>query len=388
MSFLTGGGRQPLVGIMLAEVVVMSEEDRFEILISPENGDGVYTHTMKVVENPGDGLTLVPKEVPHIESALELLLDGHADMMAVSANWWFANRRRDLIPAVVLPRREPTMVLVSEDKPEYVPSKGIIVAQTELLKRQFIRARPDVVVELASDYENSPEDALERAGWLEDKRLNGEIDGYIIPRSLHATLPFRARRHTLGLQRDNPERFRFVPPPLDGFTIFIARLDFPAARFSNIIDAGAAITLRLELMLLENIPEDLRNKVGLIFEQRKVGAVLREAERSGDELFAKGIVSDKGKIKGTSRIDGIIEFLNSDGSTTACVEKIFPLEEAHSGSQSLLTEFNALLTVMTERPEQEKRIRIKRMIDEYTEDLKQSGRISEDRIGNSMMRDF
>ena len=366
----------------------MSEEDRFEILISPENGDGVYTHTMKVVENPGDGLTLVPKEVPHIESALELLLDGHADMMAVSANWWFANRRRDLIPAVVLPRREPTMVLVSEDKPEYVPSKGIIVAQTELLKRQFIRARPDVVVELASDYENSPEDALERAGWLEDKRLNGEIDGYIIPRSLHATLPFRARRHTLGLQRDNPERFRFVPPPLDGFTIFIARLDFPAARFSNIIDAGAAITLRLELMLLENIPEDLRNKVGLIFEQRKVGAVLREAERSGDELFAKGIVSDKGKVKGTSRIDGIIEFLNSDGSTTACVEKIFPLEEAHSGSQSLLTEFNALLTVMTERPEQEKRIRIKRMIDEYTEDLKQSGRISEDRIGNSMMRDF
>jgi len=388
VSFLTGGGRQPLVSIMLAEVVMMSEEDRFEILISPENGDGVYTHTMKLVENPGDGLTLVPKEVPHIESALELLLDGHADMMAVSANWWFANRRRDLIPAVVLPRREPTMVLVSEDKPEYVPSKGIIVAQTELLKRQFIRARPDVVVELASDYENSPEDALERAGWLEDKRLNGEIDGYIIPRSLHATLPFRARRHTLGLQRENPERFRFVPPPLDGFTIFIARLDFPAARFSNIIDAGAAITLRLELMLLENIPEDLRNKVGLIFEQRKVGAVLREAQRSGDELFAKGIVSDKGKIKGTSRIDGIIEFLNSDGSTTACVEKVFPLEEAHSGSQSLLTEFNALLTVMTERPEQEKRIRIKRMIDEYTEDLKQSGRISENRIGNSMMRDF
>ncbi|RZD40137.1 MAG: hypothetical protein CXT71_01900 [Methanobacteriota archaeon] len=373
---------------MLAEVIVMNEEDRFEILISPENGNGVYTHTMKAIDNLGDDLTLVPKEVPHVESALELLLDGHADMMAVSANWWFANRRPDLKPAVVLPRREPTMVLVSEDKPEYVPSKGIIVAQSELLKRQFIRARPDVKVVLASELENAPEHALERANWLEDKRLDNEIDGYIIPRSLHATLPFRARRHTLGLQRENPERFRFVPPPLEGFTIFLARLDFPAARFFNIIDAGAAITLRLELMLLDHIPDDLRNKVGLIFEQRKVGAVLREATRAGDELFAKGIVSDKGKIKGSSRIDGIIEFLNSDGSTTACVEKVFPLEEAHSGSQSLLTEFNALLTVMCEVPEEEERVRIKQMIDDYTEDLIQSGRLSENRIGTSMMRDY
>ena len=74
----------------------MSGEDRFEILVCPETGDGVSTHVQKFIESSPDGLELVAKQVPHVETALELLLDGHADMVPVSGEWWYENRSRDL----------------------------------------------------------------------------------------------------------------------------------------------------------------------------------------------------------------------------------------------------------------------------------------------------
>ena len=47
----------------------MSGEDRFEILF-PETGDGVSTHSQKFIDSSPDGLNLVAKHVPHLETAL------------------------------------------------------------------------------------------------------------------------------------------------------------------------------------------------------------------------------------------------------------------------------------------------------------------------------
>ena len=88
----------------------MSEEDRFEILICPEIGDGVSTHAQKFIDSSPDGLDLVAKQVPHLETAIDLLLDGHGDIVPVSGEWWFENRIKDLSAGLVLPRREPTQV--------------------------------------------------------------------------------------------------------------------------------------------------------------------------------------------------------------------------------------------------------------------------------------
>ena len=55
----------------------MSGEDRFEILLTRETGDGVSTHAEKFIDSSPDGLNLVAKHVPHLETALELLVDGH-----------------------------------------------------------------------------------------------------------------------------------------------------------------------------------------------------------------------------------------------------------------------------------------------------------------------
>ena len=374
------------MGLRPAEVRAMYEEDRFEILVCPEDGSGAHTQTMKLVDNPGNGLNLIAKEVPHYETAVELLVDGKCDMITVSGQWWYANHNRELSAAIVLARREPTKVLICEDKTEYIPKKGVIVVDSELLRRQMLRSRPDLEIILVADMKDAPSGNIERATWLEDKRLDTEIDGYVVKRSVHSALPFRSRRHTLGMQRDNPERFRFVPQPLEGFTILLTRLDFPAKRFEQIVDAGAALSLRLEMMILDHVDSEMHDKLGLMVEQRKVATVLKEARRAGEDLSLKGIVSDKGVVRhGNIRIDIVMEALNSDGTVTASVEKVFPPEESHSAILNLLNDWNSLLSVMTDTPQEETRGRIKELMDVYVDKMIGHGAMDPDKIGEPMM---
>jgi hypothetical protein len=341
---------------------------------------------MKLVENPGYDLNLITKEVPHYETAIELLDDGKCDMIAVSGSWWYANHNRDLSAGIVLARREPTKVLVCEDKTEYIPKKGIIVVDSELLRRQMLRSRPDLEIRLVADMEGAPTADLERANWLEEKRIDAEIDGYVVKRSVHSALPFRARRHTLGLQRDSPERFRFVPQPLEGFTILLTRPDFPAKRFNQIIDAGAALSLRLEMMILDHVDSEMHDRLGLMVEQRKVATVLNEARKAGEDLSLKGIVTDKGVVRhGNTRIDIVMEALNPDGTVTASVEKVFPPEESHSAILNLLNDWNSLLSVMTDTPQEETRGRIKELMDAYVDKMVGHGAMDPDKIGEPMM---
>ena len=130
----------------------------------------------------------------------------------------------------MLPRREPTRVLVGEDKPEYIPKKGIIVADCEIIKRQLLRSRGDIIVKLASEMEELPDDQFERVQWLENLRVEEKIDGFITTRSLHSSLSSKPRRHTLGMQRQDDSRARFIPVPLEGYTVL------PHARISQLQD--------------------------------------------------------------------------------------------------------------------------------------------------------
>jgi hypothetical protein len=373
---------------VLAEVNAITEEGRFEILLCPEMGDGVHTHVKKLIDNHPEDLVLVERQVPHLETAIQLLREGHGDMVAVSGKWWYENRSNDFVASIVLPRREPTRVLVSEDKPEYIPKGGIIIADCEIVRRQMIRLRKDIQVSLPQEFGEAPEDVFERTLWLEELRKEGDIDGYIIPRALHAALPFRTRRHTLGMQRENPERFRFIPVPLDGFTILISRQDFPLIGLSQITDLGAAVSLRLEMMILDNIDTEMHNKVALLIEQRKVGTILREAHRTGDDLANLGIVNDKDEIKSSKiRIDLALETVNKDGTVTAGVEKVFPPAESHSATLTVLNNWNSLLKIMRDPPEEETRGRMKELMDIYIDELVSKGRLSEDRIYSPMIKE-
>ena len=375
----------------------MSGEDRFEILLTPEIGDGVNTHVQKFIDSSPDGLKLEAKHVPHVETALELLSDGHGDMVPVSGEWWYDNRSREFSAALVLPRREPTRVLVGDDKPEYIPKNGIIVADCEVLRRQMLRLRNDLNVKLPSDFENIPSDVFERVEWLENIRENGEIDGFITTRTLHSSLNNKPRRHTLGMQRKDDARSRFIPVPLEGYTVLLTRNDFPASRFSKVIDMGAALSLRLELTVLDSIESNMRDKIGLVIEQRKIRSIMQDVGNRGKSIGSENPLKEWKTFSGSEtyqgpkdsdpRIDVILETISSDGSVTTSVERIFPIDESHSGIQTLVVNWQQILKIAREIPEEEKRGRMKQLMDDYIDELVTKGRLSEDRIYSPLFRE-
>ena len=340
---------------------MMTEKVRLEVLTTPSNRDGVRRQIEKTIETNRTKFDFVMKQVPHMETAIETLKDGNCDFLAMSAHQWRDLEHNGLSIIGVLPRREPTWVLVSEDKPEYLQSKAIVVCDHMLLRRQMRRLRSDLTLMTSQAFAESigkgetfaQLDDEDRVPWLEEFRQEEMLDGYIVNRGEHAALKFKARRHTLGLQRDNPERTHFVPPPLHGFTLLVARSGFPSATVQSMCDQGAFIAHRMEMAFLASISEDLHPITGIFVEQRKVAAILREANRSKDEHTIESVLDVEQKIKVSGpRLEMRIETLNHHGTVTAAAERVCPVEESHMGMVNVLKEFQILLETMQSEHEE------------------------------------
>lgn len=366
----------------------MESSQRFEILVTPDSGEGVHPQIMKLISNSPEGLELEMKEIPHVESALSLLKNGHGDLVAVSGKWWHENRDSSLSGKLVLPRREPTRVLVGENKPEYIPKGGIVVVDCELIKRQFLRLRNDLKLVFAEEIGDPPQDNFEKIKWLEEKRSSEKIDGYVTTRSAYNSLNSKVRRHTLGIQKDNEERFRFIPVPLEGYTVLVSRLDFPASSFAPVIDVGASLSYRLEMTLLDNIPSNLHDKIGIYIEQRKLGAILREANKIGDEFALREIsLNQKDFSENKNRIELILELLNKEGTITASVDRVFSVEESHTALIVALKDWSQIIDILKENPEEEKRGRMKDLMNLYIDEMIKENRISENNVFSPKLKD-
>ena len=342
----------------------MSIEERLTILATPSNGDGVRIHVEKMVEQKSKEFDLVLKQLPHLEPAISELKSGNADLVAMSAWDWKKHSDEELIISAILPRREPTWVLVSDDKPEYLISKAKIVCDNSLIVRQLARLRDDLEITSSKDFISSfdnPElvemDDRDTISWLEERRQEQLIDGFVTTRSFHSSLKFKSRRHTLGLHRDHPERTHFIPPPLHGFTLLVSRKGFPTSKILSMNDEAATICHQLESSLYESLDDYLLPIVGIYIEQRKIGTILREAKRSKDDAIIDSVIGKDGKpINSQIRIHMAIATLSSDGKVTAMCERIVPLEKGHMGIVNLLKEFNFLIEVMQKEHEELNRV--------------------------------
>ena len=346
----------------------METSERLVILTTPSRNDGVRLQIERAVSTHGKHRDLLLKQLPHMETAIQTLREGTGDLVAMSAFDWQKRNVEGLTIAGLLPRKEPTWVLVADDKPEYLERHARVLCNHELLRRQMMRMRPDLVLE-------TMEEMVARLGavsavaeldeediwpWVEEQRLNGNIDGFIVPRAIHAGHRMKGRRHTLGLQRDRTEnnRERFIPPPLHGFTLLVGRQGFPKASIKEMLDPSAELAYRLEATLLESLSPELQPIVGAYIEQRKISTFLKKASEEGDEILLTSLV-DPNKKKGVyhsgPRVEMLIETLNPDGTVTAACERIVQPENSHMGMVNLLKEFMDLLNVMTTDHEASKR---------------------------------
>ena len=119
----------------------MEDKPRLEVLTTPSSYDGVRLQVENVIVQNRDLFNFKMTELPHMEVAVESLKKGNADLLAMSINQWKELDKDGLQISAFLPRREPTWVLVADDKPEYLPYGGTIVCEKELIKRKLLRMR-------------------------------------------------------------------------------------------------------------------------------------------------------------------------------------------------------------------------------------------------------
>ena len=356
------------------------DDERLVFFSTSSHGDGVRQQIEKVLEQRSKTFNAILRQTPTVEDALTLLLDGVGDLVAMSPENWLQHRSDDISIIGLLSRREPTWVLVSDDKPEYLVKNAKIICHHPLLQRQMHRLRQDYDLMTKDEIELGPRDveSKEEIEQLESLRIDGVIDGYVVKRSQYNLLSGKTRRHTLGLHKGSPERSHFVPPPLNGFTLLVGRKGFPKQRVQHILDPSAEFAYRIESALLESIPLDLVDFTGIHVEQRGIGAILREAKKNNDDWTMTAVINPEKKVKDAgTRVEMRIETLSVDGKVSACAEQIGPLEKHRIAMLNLLQEWGSMLTTLTsEHPATLRRVR--NMPDEFHEERPAMMRIHSD----------
>ena len=324
----------------------MQENERVVIFTTASKGDGVRRHIEQTVESKGQHLNLLMRQLPSLEDAIELLDSGTGDLIAMSPFEWKAVEDSRFALIGILPRREPTWVLVSDDNPDRLIKNPEIVCDSELLRRQFLRVRHDANIRTTTEVIGTS-NSDERQRWLliEEMRNSGDIDGYVVPRSLYTMLNIRSRRHTLGLQRETPKgsREHFIPPPLHGFTLLVGRSGFPEEKVASLCDPSAMLAYRIETMLHEHVADEFKQVTGIYAEQRKLGTLMNESKRNNDGFFEKFYIDSEEKpIRSGPQIEIFIEAINYNGTVAIGCYKVVELEAIHQGSINILREFETI----------------------------------------------
>ena len=276
----------------------MEEKPRLEVLTTPSNYDGVRLQVENLIVKNRDSFNFKMTELPHMKVAIESLKSGTADMLAMSIEQWKSMDVEGLKISAFLPRREPTWVLVGDDKPEYLPLNATVICPKKLIKRQLIRMRPDLLVYdlrefLELEKLSLDSEVVDDGGGLElleKLRNDGLIDGYVISRGQFSQIKSRVRRHTLGMQREKPsqefERSTFISPPLEGFTILVSREGFPISVVKNLNDTAAETCYTVENAIFESLSDELKEICGIFVEQKKLSTILKQYVKLIDDSYA------------------------------------------------------------------------------------------------------
>jgi len=334
------------------------QEKALCIAIPPEDGSGTvdqFLRKLTTLKEKGDAAHLESNIFKTQESALQALNEAKVDLILLPAEVWATMNQHGLELAATLPRREATWVLISEDKAEYLPKNALLICPNRMLRRQMRRARIDIhtmSLEDAFDRFEKPQDEAWSGlvPWMEKLRGQGQIDGYIIDRGRWAAAGIRARRHTLGMHRGNPERAHFIPPTFSGLSVLLSRKGFPYERTNIFNDKPAEIAFTNELELWSRIPSSIRDLVGIHVEQRGIGTILREAEASEDLSLTESFMDRDGRVarRGT-RVEIRMETLNVNGKRTIAIERTGPLEYAYEEIVRTMLEWEELLAVALEK---------------------------------------
>ena len=299
-----------------------------------------------------EGLEQSVTPLKKVSSALESLSEGEIDVLAVPASEIIGSEAElaDTGCQIVGARtpRRPSLILVSPNRLMYQPKSAIIVSDSELIRRQLLRARPDIEVlstnQVPAHPGDVPLDPAERATWLAGMLAREEIDGYISSRSEYEHTGQTERRHTLMSQPKVRGAPHFIPPPYSDLIAIVCRAGFPNALSSKITEPEGNTVLWVQSRIMEGMDESLRDCVGLEVRHRQVGAILRQAEENRDLVLEQACHDPDGDIYHDEvRVEIRLETLSHDGKKTLSLERLVAMSEYQRAIVALMMDWEKMV---------------------------------------------
>jgi hypothetical protein len=296
--------------------------------------------------------------VKDFESGFKLLSDGDLDLLAFPATEIFG--REGLISdsgcqviGARTPRR-PSLVLVSSDRLMYQPKSAIIVSDSGLIRRQLLRARPDMQAVSSEELGKlapgfvPPDDPNVLSILLAELLEKGEIDGFVISRGEYDRTNQTERRHTLMSQPNERGAPHFVPPPFSDLIAVASRIGFPSRIAAKLTESEGNTSLWVQSRIMGDLENSMHGIIGLEVRHRQVGAILRQAEANRDLVLEQSCHDPDGEIYHDEvRVEIRMETLSKDGRRTLSLERLVAISEYQRAVIALLMDWGNLINEST-----------------------------------------
>jgi hypothetical protein len=186
--------------------------------------------------------------------------------------------------------------------------------------------------------------------WAEELRQTGEIDGYVIPRHIHRLAGMKTRRHALSQEPAEDELIRFLPSPHAGTILVVGRMGFPRQRFNELLDEEAETSWLIGEIILSEMDEETKSKVGILVRHRQPATLIREAERRKDLLTHNVLINPEGELTTSeTKVDIQIELISHRGNSTVSIQRIVDLEDAIVAARFMVQDWKKLVKLGEQR---------------------------------------
>ena len=292
--------------------------------------------------------------VASIEAGLEGLKEGELDLFALPGSL-LHGRMMEVLSAgcqVVGARtpRRPARFLVSENNVWHQPKGGIILCEERIVRRQLRRARRGLRVlsptAFAGIHElgEIPTNSADLASWMEERRQNGEIDGFVTSREVYDSRFRRERRHVLGVDPAKRGDDRYLPVPYSDLVVLIARRGFPRRLIEDFSEREGETVWWVHENLIGSLSADELDRVALLVRHRQVGAIMRLAEENFDLAMENTFHNPEGEmVLSDVHAEIRLELISDNGWHTLSVERVVSLTKLESSTVSLSHDWNKML---------------------------------------------
>mgnify|MGYP001158483441 FL=1 len=294
-----------------------------------------------------------------LKSGIKMLNDGEVDLLALPAYLIIGeleniNSKNCEVLGAKFPRR-PNSVLVSDNKLYFQPKSAIIIADSELVRRQLIRVRPDILVKTPSEISNFyeikiPKNIDQIPYWLEELCEAGKIDGFVIPRTIFDTLNLKLRRHSLLSEPQELGDPYFLPSPLSDLLVFISRRRFPPSISKKICELEGNTNLWVQTRVLNELGTEMMKYLGIEVRHRQVKSLLRQSDDERDPIIGEACIGPDGEIlEDEVHIEIRMEVISFDGKRTLSIQRITPYSGYDFKITSTILDWKKMVDIMTRK---------------------------------------